>query len=364
LRGLIPCRGEVGDTGVGNGVHGLRNGPILKKRLRKVENVVNRDVSPSIGEVDDALGEVGSSTECGVEREVGPRRHVVDELHHRPPLIDSGNILQYFDPIFRRKVSALDVPRGRVGRVVGVGKHADLHAGPVDAQTIADIVRVHGRISLTDYLAGKRRLRRNRGRSGGFTGCRALHPSTQARTRGLAFYFCVRHPRALQGRCGRELRNSLNGDRPRYEIFVPGNPLRPHLLHVLLQGGPRLARSGINDDHFSPHGRDVPVYVGLRTQLAVSGGGRSRLGRRLRDGFRLEGVGPGLQKLLVLPVEKRQFQPDARQRSVLSGQVLSMYVGPGLLEEIRVHPVELLSNCFRRPHAPSHQKHHQCAHCN
>ena len=167
--GLVARGREVRDAPAHHDVDGLGDHAVLEERLAEVEHVVDDDVRPRVGEVDDALRERGLPSERRVEREGGPRRDVVGQLHHGPALVaarGSGQLLHH-ECAALREVAAGDVlrrPRDAVvvevgiggpsaAVVVGVGEHADADARPVHTVERAGLVGTEGPAGLAGHFS-------------------------------------------------------------------------------------------------------------------------------------------------------------------------------------------------------------------
>ena len=137
IAGVVARRRDVGDAFRLHGLNRLRDHAVLEERLVEIAHVVNNDFAAGGGQRKDAVGEVLLAVESRIEGQAGTRGDVVDDLHHRAPLVGAARS-EVFDHIdigggWQRSVRFV---RGSAAEIVeAVGEHADPDAGTVDAQS-------------------------------------------------------------------------------------------------------------------------------------------------------------------------------------------------------------------------------------
>ena len=150
LAGAVAGGGEVGDAGGLGAVDGLGDGAILEGRLAEIEDVIGDHVDPGGDQGVDRRG-LADRAGGGAAREhdpVQPRRLVVDDLRHRPTLIDrvDGVVGEHDDVRIGGQVAAclrcVDAATDLVDRV---GDHADVDPGAAGAEQADRLRDVVGR---------------------------------------------------------------------------------------------------------------------------------------------------------------------------------------------------------------------------
>src|SRR5262245_55546848 len=117
----------------------------MERRLDKVDNVINDDVTARRAQGADVVGETLDAVEGGGEEELRAWRQVVDDLEHRRAFADAGNaaLSRQYGHVRRQIAGGYRLRQ----EIDAVGENADLDPRSVDAEEIASRRRVVGDIA-------------------------------------------------------------------------------------------------------------------------------------------------------------------------------------------------------------------------
>jgi hypothetical protein len=146
--GLVPFvarGGEVEDAGGRDRVDRLRHDSVLEGRLVEVDDVVDDDVAPIGGQVEDVLREARLAD---ARRRVAERRagsEVMDDLEHRRAFVAGARLP-------RQHVDSRQVARRLHGRqrIDAIRQRADLHSQAGGAEEASRPLRIVGLVTLGD----------------------------------------------------------------------------------------------------------------------------------------------------------------------------------------------------------------------
>ena len=157
IAAVVAGGGEVSDALGFHLVDGLGDDAVLEHRLGEVDDVVDDHLRAGlVGQLDDAVGEVGLAAEGGVEGLTGPRRDVADQLHHGAALVGAGTsaVVEDRDLASRRQVAGRDVAGRAAQAVIAVGQGADGDPATLGPEGEAGDVGEHRRVTFAGHGAG------------------------------------------------------------------------------------------------------------------------------------------------------------------------------------------------------------------